>query len=399
MLDFSRTGTADEEQTTNGRTAKAGAKKETLEQLLLARNKKLGSDLTLLRVSHEDLTQRLAGLQQTLDTTTSELASARALNQKLEDDLFKFQQETQHSSSALSVAGTYVSRYPSAQSLVHGGSNFSGGGSHHHLPRRAASPASSIISGAVPHSSSQLSLETLRAAGEPAPAGGSGILPMVTAQRDRFKQKNQQLEDELSRANKAVSNLRQEVSSLQKDNLKLYEKTRYISSYSRQQHQPAAPSSPLALQASNPFFSSSSSTGYGANPNPSSTLHPSNSNSGSNPIDRYRQAYESNISPFEAFRGRESARAFHRMGVAERVIYSLTRVVLANRTSRNLFAGYCLLLHVLVLTMMYYAAGSSAHVDGFAAASGGAGMAAGAAAAAAGEGGGDWRNEGFDERG
>jgi homeobox protein cut-like len=72
-------------------------------------------------------------------------------------------------------------------------------------------------------------------------------------------------------------------------------------------------------------------------------------------IDRYRQAYEANISPFEAFRGRESARAYHRMGLAERLLYSLTRVVLANRVSRNLFAAYCVLLHVLVFFMLYWA--------------------------------------------
>lgn len=348
MLDFSRTGTADNGGATNGDKAK-GDKKETLEQLLLARNKKLGSDLTLLRVSHDELSQHLRTLQQTLDSTTSELSSSRALNQKLEDDLLKFQQETQHS-SAMSVAGTYVSRYPT-QSIAHSS----------HTGRTRVSPASSIISGAVPHASStQLSLESLRA-GE---TQNAGILPMVTAQRDRFKAKNAQLEDELSRVHASVSNLRQEVASLQKDNLQLYEKTRYIQTYRQ----------PPTLSTAN----TAASSGFGANINPSSTLHPSNASSSGNPIDRYRQAYESNISPFEAFRGRETARAFHRMGVLERMIYSLTRVVLANRLSRNLFAGYCLALHILVFCVVWYSA--IGEVDRH----GAAGMAAAAGAAGAG---------------
>ncbi|RPB16373.1 hypothetical protein P167DRAFT_517127 [Morchella conica CCBAS932] len=363
FLDFSKTGTADGDE--SGGRAKGG--KETLEQMLLARNKKLGSDLTVLRVSHDELSSRLQNLQQTLDSTTSELVSARSLNEKLENDLLKFQQETQHS-SALSVAGTYVSRYPSAQSMAHGSS-------------RRISPTSSIISGVIPHSASHVSLAGLRAGENESYGSGSGILPMVTAQRDRFKQKNQQLEDDLSRAHGTISNLRQEVASLQKDNLQLYEKTRYISSYSRQ---------PVTVGAAG------SSSGFGVNPNAASTLR-SSDNSGGLSIDRYRQAYEANISPFEAFRGRESARAFHRMGVVERIIYSLTRVVLANRTSRNLFAGYCVLLHLLMFSMLYYAGTAEVekHLTGMAGDSIAASM-----AAAAGEAGGldhgDWHPEGFD---
>lgn len=366
LLDFSKTGTADNDENSSSNKVKGG--KETLEQMLLARNKKLGSDLTLLRVSHDELSLRLQNLQQTLDSTTSELVSARSLNEKLENDLLKFQQETQHS-SALSVAGTYISRYPSAQSIAHGS-------------QRRISPTSSIISGVIPHSPSHVSLAGLRAGETENYSSGSGILPMITAQRDRFKQKNQQLEDDLSRAHGTISNLRQEVASLQKDNLQLYEKTRYVSSYSRQ---------PVTVGSG-----AASSSGFGANPNPASTLHASNSSGLS--IDRYRQAYEANISPFEAFRGRESARAFHKMGLAERVIYSLTRVVLANRTSRNLFAGYCVLLHLLVFFMLYYAGTAEAekHLGGMA---GDAGMAAAAIGGGVGTEGGDWHQQGFDERG
>jgi homeobox protein cut-like len=206
---------------------------------------------------------------------------------------------------------------------------------------------------------------------------------MITAQRDRFKLKIQTLEDELSRSNSTVSTLRQEISSLQKDNLQLYEKTRYISSYSRAGGGGGGGGGGGAT--------SSSSSAYATTTTNNSGLGISTNG---NNIDRYRQAYESNISPFEAFRGRESARAFHRMGVAERMVYSLARVVLANRTSRNLFAGYCLVLHCLVLCMMYYA--GSVEVERHLIVGG-----VGAGAGAAGAGGGgvgekDWRVEGFD---
>jgi homeobox protein cut-like len=315
-------------------------KKETLEQLLLARNKKLGNELTVLRVSHQDLTTRLQTLQQTLDSATAELNTSRALNARLEDDLLKLQQESHNPhSSALSVAGTYVSRYQ--RSSIAGGSR--------------PSPTSSIIGS---HLDSQAPIPS-------SSNNNAGILPMITAQRDRFKAKNAELEQSFSAAQMTIANLRDEVASLQKDNLQLYEKTRYVSSYT-----------------------AAASSGFAA----------ANNNNNHGGIDRYRQAYEANISPFEAFRGRESARAYHRMRVPERIIYSFTRVILANRVSRNLFAAYCVLLHLLVGTMLYWSATGAVE--------GSIGMAATAAAVAAGGagpgggggGGSEWKQEGFDGR-
>ncbi len=49
--------------------------------------------------------------------------------------------------------------------------------------------------------------------------GGSGILPMITAQRDRFKKRNAQLEQELSESHKSVSQLRQEIAALREGQL------------------------------------------------------------------------------------------------------------------------------------------------------------------------------------
>ena len=169
-------------------------------------------------------------------------------------------------------------------------------------------------------------------AGEPV-GGGSGILPMIQAQRDRFKQKNSQLEEELSKQYSTVANLRQEVASLQKDNLNLYEKSRYISTYNRTQ--------------------SSSASTYAQSPRASSISASDSTPSGLS-LDRYRSTYEANLSPFAAFRGRESTRAYKRLSLPERIIFSITRMVLANRTSRNVFAFYCLALHLMIFVMLYW---------------------------------------------
>ncbi|KAH7071648.1 CASP C terminal-domain-containing protein [Paraphoma chrysanthemicola] len=314
------TGDDDDEATEialsqNGGTGKG---KETLEQLLLARNKKLSNELTVLRVSHQDLQNRLEALQEELSNANMELEKSRALNETLEADLEKVQQEASNAfdPSGMSVAGTYVSRYPQSSAR-----------------RGRSSPTSSIISGF--DNSSQSPLAALRA-GE-AMGGGSGILPMVTAQRDRFKKRNSELEAELQKSYQTVSSLRSEIGALQKDNLDLYEKTRYVSSYNAHSRGPA-----------------SSASSYAANPNPSTV------NIGAaDATDRYKASYESNISPFAAFRGRESARAMKRMHLFERMILRVTKFVLQTRTSRNMFAGYLIALHFMLFYFFFTDAGGA----------------------------------------
>lgn len=304
----------------NGTTKGKG---DTLEQLLIARNKKLGDELTILRVSHQDLQNRVLSIQEELSRTNGELERSQTLNATLENDLANVQQAPSAFQPGASIAGTYTSRY--AHSVVPSAGPVT-------VWKGRVSPTSSIISGFDPRASGGNSLEGLRS-GEPV-GGSSGILPMITAQRDRFKKRNAQLESELSESQRTVSSLRQEVASLQKDNLNLYEKTRYVSTYNR--------SGPV-----------SSASAYSTYTKPS-TIQMSSTSSSGLVLDRYRSAYESNISPFAAFRGRESARAYKRMSLPERIVFSITRMVLATRTSRNLFAGYCVALHVLVFFSLYW---------------------------------------------
>jgi homeobox protein cut-like len=339
----------------NGNADKS--KGETLEQLLISRNKKLSNELTDLRVSNNDLQKRLDELQEDFSTVNADFEKAQSLNVSLENDLQRTQQEASNAFETMSVAGTYTSRFPKSA----------------YGSRRGAgtSPTSSIIGGVDPTSGSGSPLRLGETVG-----GGSGILPMVTAQRDRFKKKIGELEQELQKQYQTVSTLRSEVSSLQKDNLNLYEKTRYVSTYNRPTAQP-----------------STSGSAYGANPNPS-TIQVSQDSSSGLSLDRYRSTYESNISPFAAFRGRESARALKRMSLPERAVFQITRLVLQTRTSRNLFAMYCLALHLLVFTMLYWM--GSVDVEQHA-----SNLGAGAGATVAGLGGtaahGDWTHDDFNQ--
>lgn len=329
----------DEDDDDGGSDAKT--KGDTLEKLLLARNKKLGDELTMLRVSHQDLQARLQTLQQDLSSTKTALETAQDLNRKLEDELSTVQAEGSHAfPSGASVAGTYHFAAPSAAAASRN-------------KGRPPSPTSSIIGGLHGRESEQT------------PVGG-GILPMMAAQRDRFKRRNAELENELSEAHRTVSQLRHEVAALQKDNLDLYEKTRYVSSYNRGPPQTTT-------------SGAASSSAYGSNPDRNTM----SVGAGPAPIalDRYRRAYESNLSPFAAFRGRESARAYQRMGLPERIVYSAARMVLATRASRNLFAAYCLALHLLVFFSLYWMASIDAGIHAAGPVANGVAAAAGAAVA------------------
>ncbi|KAJ5581733.1 hypothetical protein N7535_000353 [Penicillium sp. DV-2018c] len=353
----------------NGNGDEAKTKdKNSLEQLLMARNKKLTDDLTLLRVSHRDIQGQLETLRTELSNTKEELEKSRGLSTTLENDLLRVQEEAANTfpSAAMSVAGTYTSRYP------------------HSARRGASSPTSSIISGFDQSAASAHTMDSIRA-GE-AVGGGSGLLPMIQAQRDRFKKKNAELEEELSKLYATVKSLRQEVASLQKDNLSLYEKTRYVSTYSRGGQ-----------------TASTSASAYANTPSSTSVYTSADTPSGLS-LDRYQTAYEARISPFAAFRGRESTRAYKRMSLPERIVFSLTRVILANRTSRNLFAAYCFALHLLLFTVLYMM--STTEIEKHSA-MGAAGSAAAAAYGSGGGGGGvmgsgggqlhddDWQQEGF----
>lgn len=312
-IEFSSNEDFDQENTT---TTNSSQPEESLEKLLVTRNKKLGNELTELRVSHRELYRKFQDLTEEFSGTNMELEKSKRLNAELENDLQKTsRQEVGNVFENVSVAGTYSSRYPTKSSY---GSRRGGGN---------ASPTSSIIGGFEgAGSSSPRTLESLRAGGGEV---GGGILPMVTAQRDRFKKKIGELEGELQEQYSLVKNLRDEISSLQKDNLNLYEKTRYVSSYSRNV-QPTTSGAAYAI----------------GNPNQIE------GGSGSGDLEgKYRGVYEQNLSPFAAFRGRESARVLKRMSLPEKVVWRVCKLVMATRVTRNLFVVYFLGLHVFVVMM------------------------------------------------
>ena len=88
-----------------------------------------------------------------------------------------------------------------------------------------------------------------------------------------------------------ISDLRNDIKSLQQDNLKLYEKVRYMQSYRTEEANAAGPSSITASFVPGP---------QNAIPN-----IPKSDES----MNRYKNMYEERMNPFEAFRGRVRPRS------------------------------------------------------------------------------------------
>ena len=112
----------------------------------------------------------------------------------------------------------------------------------------------------------------------------TSILPIITQQRDRFRARNSELEEDLRKQLTVISNLRGEIQTLHKDNLGLYEKVRYLQQF--------------AKSTANGDMNSLEE-GQGATGSARPGFHVG--------MERYRSAYEESITPFEVFRGKVSS--------------------------------------------------------------------------------------------
>jgi homeobox protein cut-like len=143
--------------------------KDSLEMRLIAKNKKLENTNTAIKSS-------LADTQKALETANSELESIRktmtqqkSLIEKLEEDVYRIDQSK-----------------------------------------------SEVGSGALTSSSSAVNLNFLSQPAADSPRGSfdassredKSILPIITGQRDRFRQRNAQLEEELKKQQSVMDDLR-----------------------------------------------------------------------------------------------------------------------------------------------------------------------------------------------
>lgn len=245
--------------------------------LLIQHNKALTKELADLRSQHGDLTSRIASLELEVSNASQENNRMKALNEKMESDLGNFQE-------------AYGSNFNDNSSLVSG------------ISRHTRAPGRGSVS----------SLSTV---------DEGSILPIITSQRDRFRDRNKELEEEVRKQTNVITELKRKTKLLQADNEDLYEKTRY-----------------MALIKDK----------GGSDQATRRTLIPK-VNGGDLERNAYRESYESKLHPIEQFRREEQERVSSRLSPFERMFIFITRSVLATRSTRILFLAYCSFLHALVM--------------------------------------------------
>ncbi|XP_006859733.1 PREDICTED: homeobox protein cut-like 1-like isoform X5 [Chrysochloris asiatica] len=242
-----------------------------LEMLLLEKNRSLQSENAALRISNSDLSGRCTELQSHVTEAVATVAEQRNLIVQLEQDLSTIQS---------------IQR-PDAE------------GAAEAIPEPIKEATALFYGPSVPASS-------------PLPEGQVGsLLSIISSQRERFRARNQELEAENRLAQHTIHALQSELGSLRADNIKLFEKIKFLQNY----------------------------PGRG---------------SGSDDTElRYSSQYEERLDPFSSFSKRERQRKYLSLSPWDKATLSMGRLILSNKVARTIGFFYMLFLHCLVFLVLY----------------------------------------------
>uniref|UniRef100_A0AAR2LFC0 Protein CASP n=1 Tax=Pygocentrus nattereri TaxID=42514 RepID=A0AAR2LFC0_PYGNA len=253
-----------------------------LEVLLLEKNRGLQSENASLRIANTELSGRYTALQVEFSAAVRTSAEQKELILKLEHDLSTIQ--TMSSLSRPDAEGADLSGMDQIPEPI--------------------KEATALFSGMG--SSSQAEL----------PQGQmDSLLSIISSQRERFRARNQELEA-VKTKRQTMQALQSELDSLRADNIKLYEKIKFLQSY--------------------PTRVSSSDT----------------------VVMRYSSQYEERLDPFASFSKRERQRRYLSLSPWDKATLSLGRVILSNKMARTVAFFYTLFLHCLVFLVLYKTAWS-----------------------------------------
>lgn len=259
------------------------AASKPLEVLLLEKNRLLQSENATLRITNSDLSGRCADLQVQFTDTVSTVADQKELIAKLEHDLSTIQ-------SLSSV------RRPDAE-----------GAAIENLERipEPIKEATALFYGYPPPASAQL------------PEGQmDSLLSIISSQRERFRARNHELEAENHLMQHTMQALQSELDNLRADNIKLYEKIKFLQSY------------------------------------------PGRGGGSDDTVLRYSSQYEERLDPFASFSRKERQRKYSSLSPWDKATLSMGRLILSSKTARTVAFFYTLFLHCLVFLVLYKTAWS-----------------------------------------
>lgn len=263
--------------------ATSGEEMSKLESLLLDKNKKMEHELTQLKVKLSEKTSSLEAAEAKVSELNAKVDEQQKLIQKLEDDILK-------GYSSKERRGSLFNDWDLSESV-------------------SAEPSESTEQ---KHTSTD--------------QDQSSMLKVICNQRDRFRARLRETEEEVRQLKDKIRILTEELEKTKADNVKLYGKIRYVQDYNHEK-----------------VISRGSKKG-------SDDLE---SGLSSDVESKYKKIYEEDINPFAAFSKKERDQRYKELGLRDKITLTSGRFLLGNKYARTFAFFYTIGLHVLVFTCLY----------------------------------------------
>ncbi|XP_031279054.1 protein CASP isoform X1 [Pistacia vera] len=251
-----------------------------MESLLLDKNRKMEHELTQLKVKLSEKASLMETAEGKIEELTAKVNEQQKLIQKLEDDILK-------GSSSRDRRSNLFDEWD----LSEGGGN-------------------------------ELSEKTDQKSDQ----DQSSMLKVICNQRDRFRARLRETEEEIRQLKERIGVLTAELEKTKADNVKLYGKIRYVQDYNLEKVVSRGSKKPVEDLESG-FTSDVES--------------------------KYKKIYEDDINPFAAFSKKERDQRYKELGIRDRITLSSGRFLLGNKYARTFAFFYTIGLHILVFTCLY----------------------------------------------
>lgn len=262
--------------------ATSGEEMSKMESLLLDKNKKMEHELTQLKVKLSERTSSLEAAEGKVAELAAKVNEQQKLIQKLEDDILK-------GYSSRDRKGSLFNDWDLSEA---GASQQSEQGAERISPDQEQ----------------------------------SSMLKVIINQRDRFRARLRETEEEIRQLKEKISMLSVELEKTKADNVKLYGKIRYVQDYNLDKV--VSRGSKKASEDLESGFSSDVES-------------------------KYKKIYEDDINPFAAFSKKERDQRYKELGFRDRITLSSGRFLLGNKYARTFAFFYTIGLHALVFICLY----------------------------------------------
>jgi homeobox protein cut-like len=177
------------------------------------------------------------------------------------------------------------------------------------------------------------------------------MLDIVAGQRDRFRARTLELETENQKMSERLEKVTTDKDALQTDNVRLYEKIRYLQSYAQ---------SASAQRGVGGGGSSTRAADVAPASSAGSVVIGIDEDEGTGGfLNQYRSMYEEMVNPYTLFNRRERHKRISEMSAPERLTLRATQRAVSSKTSRLFVFAYMLCLHLLVFVVLVFVASPS----------------------------------------